>query len=167
MNLTKEEHIIHSHTQAARIKSEGVKVDGRDEAEDVKLLGITINQNFRFTKHTNITVSKVNYRLAHVAKLRKYLTDRHFKMVMESLVTSVLQWGLELAGKDRTNLRKLQKCQNSILRLLTDSDRRMSVRLMLQRTNMLNVQNMTSLEDVRLKDGVGGVVPFRVASKED
>ena len=108
----------------------------------MKLLGITINRNFRFTKHTNLTVSKVNYRLAHIAKL---LSDRHLKMV-----TSVLQWGLELAGKDKTNLKKLQKCQNSILRLLTDSDKRMSIRLMLQRTNMLNVQNMTRLNTMVL-----------------
>lgn len=149
LNRSKEEHIVHAHSKAARIKGD-IKVDGREEAEAVKLLGITVNRDFKFTRHTNRVISNTNHRLAHVAKVKPLLGEKQFQMVLHSLVTSVHHWGMELAGRDQVNVRKLQKTQNSIMRVQTDSDMLMSVRYLLSKTNTLNVPNQTRLFNMQL-----------------
>ena len=65
---------------------------------------------------------------------------------MDSLVFSVLSWGLELVGRDLTNLKRLQLVQNVGMRILTNSGMEMSIRVMIDRLKMLNVLNLSRLK---------------------
>ena len=143
LNLSKEEHILHLHSQAARVKPGGVVVDGREEAESVKLLGITVSRNYKFHTHVSKVVSNVHYRLSHMAKVRHLLPDKQLREATQSLVLSCLNWGMELAARNMVNVRRLQKAQNAVLRVMTRSSYRMSVRVMLARTKLLSVMNQT------------------------
>ena len=139
LNLTKEEHIVHAKSNRARKKPGGVVVDGREEAMDVKLLGITVNRNYKFTKHVSKVISAANYRLSHMAKLSSYIPDEQLKQATQALALSVLNWGAELAARDQASIRRLQRTQNVALRIMTRSSRRKSVRIMLQQTKLLNM----------------------------
>ena len=150
LNLTKEEHIIHSPSSAMRMKPDGVMVDGRPEAKNVKLLGIVVDRDYKFTTHVSKVVAKTSYKLAHVARVKDLLTDKQLRMVTDSLVFSTLYWGLDLVGRDLQNLRRLQKMQNCVLRMLTRSDMKMSVRLMLEKVSMLNMQNQCRMMQMSL-----------------
>lgn len=150
LNLSKEEHILHHHSQASRVKPGGVVIGGRPEAQQVKLLGVTVSQNYKFGGHVSRVISNVNYKLSHVAKVRNLLPDKQLKQAMESLVLSCLNWGMELAARNMINVRRLQKTQNSVLRVMTRSSRYMSVRLMLARTKLLSVMNQTKFQQMSL-----------------
>ena len=52
-----------------RTKIGGVLVDGRQEATKVKLLGITVKSNYKFTAHTLQLISMANQRLVYIAKV--------------------------------------------------------------------------------------------------
>ena len=150
LNLTKEEHIVHAKSNRARKKPGGVVVDGREEAMDVKLLGITVNRNYKFTKHVSKVISATNYRLSHMAKLSSYIPDEQLKQATQALALSVLNWGAELAARDQASIRRLQRTQNVALRIMTRSSRRKSVRIMLQQTKLLNMENQARMQQMSL-----------------
>ena len=145
LNLAKEEHVIHAHSAVKRVKPGGVVVDGREEASKVKLLGIVVESNYRFSAHTSNLISKSNQRLAHIAKVRGMVPEKQLRMMMDALVFSVLSWGLELAGRDLVNLKRLQIVQNVGMRILTNSEMEMSIRIMIQRLKLLNMRNLARL----------------------
>ena len=118
-------------------------MDGRSEATQVKLLGMTVDQNYKFTSHTSKLISKANMRMAHIAKVRDRIPEKQLKMLMDALVFSVLSWGIELVGRDITNLKRLQIVQNVGMRILTNSGMEMSIRVMIDRLRMLNMVNLT------------------------
>ena len=59
-------------------------------ANTVKLQGIYVDKNYKFNTHTSKTVSKVNQRLAHLAKVKNFLPDRQLMATVEALALSVL-----------------------------------------------------------------------------
>ena len=62
------------------------------------------------------------------------------KQVIDSIVMSVIRFGLKWSGRDRTNLVRLQKTLNVALWMLMGSSKYQSVRWMLMKTDMLNVK---------------------------
>ena len=150
LNLEKEEHIVHAHSALKRTKEGGVKVDGRPEAAKVKLLGMTVESNYKFTAHTSKLISQAHQRLAHVAKVKDMIPHKQLRILMDSMVFSVLDWGLELVGRDLTNLKRLQLVQNVAMRILTNSEMEMSIRVMIQRLKMMNMLNRTRFKRMTL-----------------
>lgn len=150
LNLEKEEHIVHAHSALKRTKEGGVRVDGRPEASKVKLLGMTVESNYKFSAHTSKLISQANQRLAHVAKVKDLVPAKQLRIMMDSLVFSILDWGLELVGRDLTNLKRLQLVQNVAMRVLTNAGMEMSIRVMIQRLKMLNMLNRTRLKRMSL-----------------
>ena len=116
-----------------------IEIDGRKPAETVKLLGLTIGPRYSFDHHVSKSVQKVSMKLAHVRRLRKILSDKKMKEVTESLIMSSLKFGLEWSARTDNNMKRLQVMMNQVLRLLTKSGRQMSIRLMLVRTDMMNI----------------------------
>ena len=60
--------------------------------------------------------------------------------VADSLIMSVLRFGLEFCGRDHANLVRLQRTLNAVLRVITRSGRRTSVRWMLSHTGIMNMK---------------------------
>ena len=150
LNPTKEEHIIHAHSTTVRTKPGGVVVNGRQEAAKVKLLGIIVDQNYKFKSHTSSIISKASHRLAHVSKIKDILDDDLLKQTVNAVVMSVINWGIEFVARDHVNLVRLQKIQNYALRIMTRSSWMMSVRKMLQDTKLLNTANQARLIQMSL-----------------
>ena len=140
VNQTKEEHIVFYPRASERLLEEGVMVGGRKEATSVKLLGVVVSQGWKFVNHVSKVISKASLKIAHVRKLRSYLKEEKVKMVAETLIMSVLKYGLEFCGRDYSNLVRLQKTYNVVLRLVTRSSRMTSVRLMLAKTTSINIK---------------------------
>ena len=140
VNPTKEEHLCIYPRGFDKELEDGVTVRNRKEATSVKLLGITVSQGYSFTNHCSKIISKASQRIGHVKRLRKHLTNEKLQQVTDSIVMSVIRFGLEWAGRDRCNLVRLQKTLNVALRMLTGSSKYQSVRWMLMKTDMLNVK---------------------------
>ena len=140
VNKTKEEHITFAPKAFKRDLMDGVIVDGRKEAKQVKLLGVTVSQGYSFSSHVSNIISRVSQRVAHVRRLQHHMCQEKLKEVAEALLLSVLRYGLEVAGRDQENLRRLQKILNVVLRLITRSNKFASVRLMQARTSIQNMR---------------------------
>ena len=106
----------------------------------MKLLGITVATDYTFTAHVSNIVSRVSHRVAHVRRLQQYLSEKKLKELADTLLLSVLRYGLEVAGRDLVNLKRLQKVLNVILRLISKADKFTSVRLMQARLAVLNMR---------------------------
>ena len=150
VNQTQEEHICFYPRGMQRNLQDGVEVGGRKEATSMKLLGVTVSQGYQFTNHLSKTISKVSQRLSHVKRLGRYLTEDRMKQVVDSMVMSVLRFGLEFCGRDHTNLVRLQKTLNNVLRVVTRSGWRTSVRWMLSHTKFLNMRLQMSYQRMTL-----------------
>ena len=138
VNQSKEEHIIFTAKGCVHDLPDGVVVDGRKEADQVKLLGIVVQKGYKFDNHVSSIISRVSYRIAHLRRLRRYMSMERLKQVVDSLAFSILRFGIEFAGRDLKNLKRLQRTMNVLLRLITKSNRLMSVRYMLSKTGLLN-----------------------------
>ena len=138
VNVKKEEHIVFSSKGSIRDLPDGVVVDGRKEATQVRLLGIVVQSGYKFDNHVSSIISRVSYRVAHLRRLRRYMSMDRLKQVTESLALSILRFGIEFAGREAKNLKRLQRMMNVLLRLITKSNRFMSVRYMLAKTGFLN-----------------------------
>ena len=138
INKDKEEHYV-ILPGGTKIMDREIEIDGRKPAETVKLLGLTIGPRYSFDHHVSKSVQKVSMKLAHVRRLRKILSDKKMKEVTESLIMSTLKFGLEWSARTDNNMKRLQVMMNQVLRLLTKSGRQMSIRLMLVRTDMMNI----------------------------
>ena len=111
----------------------------------MKLLGMTVQKNYRFSAHTSKLVSSANQRLAHIAKVRDLVPEKQLRIMMDALVFSVLNWGIELVSRDLVNLKRLQIVMNIAMRILTNSEMEMSIRVMIQRLKLLNMLNLSRL----------------------
>ena len=140
VNITKEEHNTFAPKAFKRELLNGVMVDGRREAKQVKLLGITVATGYVFTPHVSNIVSRVSHRIAHVKRLQQYLSEKKLKEVADVLLLSVLRYRLEVVGRDQVNLKRLQKVLNVVLCLVSKADKFASVRLMQARLSVLNMR---------------------------
>ena len=140
MNPDKSEVIMFRSSNAT--KTMDVKVGEQLESESVKLLGVTVQQNYRFQKHARNVSNSVNYKLSRLGKVLPHLERRTGKMILESLIHSTINYLLEVWGGAKTVQIKVQKSLNNALRLLTGSTMRTNVERLMSQEAWLNVPNM-------------------------
>ena len=136
INVTKCEHILFTRQSRPR----NVKMDNRQEATHVKLLGVTVSNNYTFDKHASSVSTRMNYRLGYLAKIKPYVTPEKFKMIAEAMSLSIMRYGQEIYCSTPTVQHKVQKAQNSLMRLVCDADRREEVVNLLSATGWVNAK---------------------------
>ena len=104
VNVSKGEHLILSKN-----RSKQIVVDGRMEAESVKLLGVTFAAGWNFDKHIQNLVARCNFRIANLAKIKPYITVKQLGQLGEALVMSVVRYGLEFLSASEANLTKVSR----------------------------------------------------------
>ena len=65
---------------------------GQEESKVVRLLGLWIDNNYRFETHTQKVLQKVRFKLANLSKVRPFLSEDKAKMIVESLVHSTINY---------------------------------------------------------------------------
>ena len=78
--------------------------------------------------------------MASFRKVMKYLEEDKRKEVIDSMVLSVLRFGLEWSGRNDNNLKRLQRSMNQALRMMTNRSMREPIRLMLAKTKLMNMK---------------------------
>ena len=137
VNVKKNQHLVISRTRTL----DNVIVEGRNEADQVKLLGVTFTKNFNFDPHINNITKKINLRVACLSKVKKFMNPKQFKTTCEAMAMSIIRYALEIYGSDHRSQSKLQKLENRILRLVTGCDQREPIRNMLAETGWLSIKN--------------------------
>ena len=112
-----------------------------DEVEQVKLLGITVKNDYSFKWHANDVKRRVNYKCSRLANVADKLTDKNLRIVAEAHCVSIIGYGNEIWCSKLETQKLVQKCLNNAARLATRGNLRSNVERMLQTLNWPNATN--------------------------
>ena len=137
VNPDKEEHITWGKSLKDRAE---VTLMGRDSASSVKLLGIVVDNSYSFMAQAVNVTRKMMERISYLYRVRDYVNRKILIMTARSLIFSLAEYGIEIFARAPAVQKKLQKVQNTVLRVITHSDRMTSVRKMLIDTEQMNME---------------------------
>ena len=88
--------------------------------ERVRDLGVILDKNLTLTNHINETCRKATDAIRSIGRIRKYVTKKNLKLLVNALVISRLDYCYSiLYGLPKQELDKLQRIQNTAARLIT------------------------------------------------
>ena len=116
-------------------------------AANAKNLGVQFDSDFSFERHINNTVKVCNYFIRDIRRVRKHLSVDFATALANALVSSRLDYcnGL-LYNVPKVLLKKLQRVQNSLARVVTNSCRLTSSKPLLKRLHWLPVNSRISFK---------------------
>ena len=114
---------------------------GQEEVDCVKLLGLNIDSDYRFSTHTDKVCQKLRFKIANLNRVRPYLPEEHAKMLTESLVLSTIAYMGTLYLRLPSNQKKVQRLMNLAARSVLKEEPRAHVEDMLLELYWLNVKN--------------------------
>ena len=114
---------------------------GQEEAETVKLLGLHIDNDYKFVTHTEKVCQKIRFKLANINRVRPYLGQEKARMITESLVLSTVSYMAIVYLRLHTNQKKIQKMINLAARSVLQAHPRTHVVEMLNELVWLNSTN--------------------------
>ena len=120
----------------------GVSVAGSDITFSVQLksLGVTLDQSLSFDQHVRNVVKASNFHIRALRHIRPLLNREVANTVACSIVSSRLDYCNSLLyGTTEKNIAKLQRVQNALARVVTQSVRRDHIRPVLQDLHWLPV----------------------------
>lgn len=122
MNDTKTEFLIFgSRTQLAKLEIDCINVDSSiiNCVNDVKYLGVYLDNTLSMKKHINEKCKIASFNLYNIRKLRKHLSTDSTRTLVQALVTSHFDYCNSLFyGLPSSSLNKLQRVQNMAARII-------------------------------------------------
>jgi hypothetical protein len=86
---------------------------------ETKYLGVTLDHKWKFLAHIETIVSKLRQILPKLYFLRNMLSLSNKKIIYDAWILSHIRYGIEIYGlASETHLKKLQKIQNKIVKIL-------------------------------------------------
>ena len=138
-------------------ENEVMKV-GKEEVKASKtanILGVYIDRNQKWSTHLHKLITALDRRLFQIRRMASKISSKGLKKISDSIWTSKLRYGLQLCTEVRTDetqskhteLLNVQKAQNRLLRILTNTRRGDHTRIadMLKETGNLSV-NQTAAQ---------------------
>ena len=116
-----------------------------DQVNEVKLLGLTIDNLMSWSKHIDGIVGRMSRGVCVVRRISKYLTVEVRKQVLNALVLSLLDYCFIVwSSATKRDLDRLQKAQNKAARCALNCNYRTSINVMHDRLRWLSVSQRTS-----------------------
>ena len=110
------------------------------EVRKIKFLGVMLDNKVNWKDHINYISGKVSRGIGMILKARWYLTKKALMTLYYSFVYPYLTYCNHIWGSTSpTNLMKLQKLQNRIIRIICNTNRRDHVRPMYKATGLLQL----------------------------
>ncbi|CAC5417930.1 unnamed protein product [Mytilus coruscus] len=86
----------------------------------VKNLGVYFDQHLTMERQVSSIVKSGHFHISNIGRIRSFITKTACKTLVNSLVTSRLDYGnILLIGINKTTMNRLQKVQNTAARLIT------------------------------------------------
>ena len=110
--------------------------------EKVRDLGVILHKNLTPTYHINETYRKATNAIRSIGRIRKYLTNKNLKLLVNALVISRLDYcNSILYGLPKRELDKLQRVQNTAARLITGTKQCDHIKPAFQKLHCLPVES--------------------------
>ena len=144
LNADKTEVILFTSKNNEKIISDvpiGVGGTITKPSKYVRNLGVMLDSRMTMEKHVNSVSRSCFMQLRQIGRIRPYLSVDATKSVVNSLVTSRLDYcNALLHGIPKTTLHKLQSVQNTAVRIITKTPRRNHITPLLKELHWLPVQ---------------------------
>ena len=145
VNGEKEEHITWGKSASERAE---VTLSGRDSAEVVKLLGVSLNNSYSFMPHAVAVTRKMMARVSYLYRIREHVSKKILRMVTSALICSVYCYCIEIYANATSVQKYLQRSLNIVLRVATWGQRDTRIASMLAELKFLNVPNQYRLNSI-------------------
>lgn len=124
-----------------------VKNERLELVNHVKSLGVVLDADLRFEKHVNNLIGRPYSTIKLIYGNRQFLSSDIKKLLCESLILSIFNYADILYGPCLTSQykQKIQKVQNSCLRLIFGIRRRLPISHKLKEIGWLNMYNRRTL----------------------
>ena len=114
---------------------------GQEETNCVRLLGLFIDNSYKFVTHTEKVCQKLRFKVANLNRVRPYLTEKMAVMLTESLVISTISYMGTIYLRLPNNQRKVQRLLNLAARCVLKAGPRTHVEDMMTELYWLNTTN--------------------------
>jgi len=145
LNADKTEVICFSNQKHSRhIENLELKIGESSirPSSHVRNLGATLDSNMQMDKHVNLVTQTCYRQIRHISHIRQYLTKSATRTLVNSLVTSRLDYCNSLLyGVQKSITSKLQNVQNAAARLITKTSRFEHVTPILKDLHWLQIQD--------------------------
>ena len=119
--------------------------------EKVRDLGVILHKNLTSTYHINETCRKATNAIRSIGRIRKYLTNKNLKLLVNALVISRLDYcNSILYGLPKRELDKLQRVQNTAARLITGTKQYDHIKPAFQKLHCLPVESRIIFKVIRI-----------------
>ena len=132
----KQQHIIWSKEKKP---GEEFELNGRKAESEIKLLGIRCSSDYTFESQATSVIGRMVARLPHLRKIRDHVSKEVLIRVSTALCMSYAEYGITIWGQKLSIQKRVQKAQNMMLRILTNSERNAGIAPMLSETQLLNI----------------------------
>ena len=106
----------------------------------IKLLGVTLDKYLSFRKHTNLVSQSCHYHIKALRYIRHTLDTHTASLIAHALISSRLDYAnAVLYGSPEYNFTKLQHIQNTLARIVIQSNRPTHSEALLQQLHWLPV----------------------------
>ena len=136
--------LLYPESLHSRVIIKGTIVNGEciRFADEVKNVGVWLDEHLSMDKHTNKIVSHSHKLLKDIGRIRNILSNKHTDMLVHSVVSSRLDNCNSLFfNMKRENIFKLQKVQNAAARLVARKKKRDSVSSVIKELHWLRVES--------------------------
>ena len=116
INVTKCEHLV-----LGQPIGQPIYVDGRKEADNVKLLGLSFSKSYKFEKHVDVVTEKIAKRNGQLSKLLKIADQQTMTMLANATVLSIASYGAHVYATEDKQVNRVQVKLNKTMRLVTKS----------------------------------------------
>ena len=124
------------------IKTMTINCAGKDEEDELKLLGLYIDNKLSYEHHTDIICGRLVGKIKQLEKLSGRASFKTHKEVTVSLIHSSIEFCGEIYLRSYRNQVRIQKKLNVAMRMLLELDFDSPVKDMMDTLDWLNVPNM-------------------------
>ena len=132
-------------------------------SDSIKYLGVILDQNLSLEEHCTAITKKCSCLLFRIARVKKLLTERTLKCLVDSLVISrIMHGGPVLSLLNERNIKKLQSIQNFAIKIIDKRIINWNLKPVYNRLKVLRVKDLIS-ERIILASykAINGIYPLK------
>ena len=135
------------HNMKIKVMEEGKEVE-LEPSECIKVLGVHVDEQLGFTKHTKHVQGKATAATKNLYRIRDLLPIKYKKVLYDSLIASHFNYAdIIWGGCTQKNKDKLQTTQNFAMRTILGTDRRSSAKEALEKLRYLNLEGKRQVHE--------------------
>lgn len=120
-----------------------------DRVNDIKYLGIVVDQHLRWNKHIEYVVKRLRRLIYKFYQLRDILNKKTLIITYKALAESIIRYGIIIwGGLYNVTLRNLEVMQNTIIKIICKKERQYSTEILYQEVDLLSVRKLYTYESL-------------------